>query len=534
MFSKIGDSRYWTLMAALDEAAERTPDRIWLADADGQSLSFARAQGHGLRAAGFFARLGIEPEERVGLMLFNGCDFATAWLGLGYRAAVAVFLNTELRGHFLSHQLQDAQLHTLVVDAELLPALAEVAAEAPLLRTVVVVGTHPADCEVPAHWTIIDWPDWDREPDWSGPAPRAQDIAGVMYTSGTSGPAKGVLMPHAHCTLYGIGAIKCTHLSADDRYYIPLPFFHANGLFMQLGATLLTGCFAYTRRRFSASHWLSDVRAQRITATNQLGATSAFVLAQPASEHDRDHSLRITMNAPNLPEHEQIFRDRFGIRDVVSGYGMTENNIPIWGRAGHPAPGAAGWVHTEHFDVRIADADTDQPVAPGEMGEILVRPKVPFGFMAGYLNAPDKTVEAWRNLWFHTGDAGIMDADGLVTFVDRIRDCIRRRGHNISSTEIESAVATLPEVAEVAAYPIASDVPGGEDEVMLAVVLKADAPTDLSELGERAINVLPRFARPRYLRQVDELPKTATGKVRRAVLQQQGTASAVDLEASTG
>jgi crotonobetaine/carnitine-CoA ligase len=335
-------------------------------------------------------------------------------------------------------------------------------------------------------------------------------------------------MPHAHCTLYGIGAIECLQLTAQDSYYICLPLFHANGLLMQLAASLLAGIPAFLRRRFSAREWLSDIRSSGATVTNLLGAIAGFVVAQPASPTDSEHRLRAVLSAPNLPQHEAQLRERFGVRDVLSGYGMTEVNIPIWGRIGHSVPGASGWAHEAHFEVRIADPDTDDTLPRGQMGEIQVRPKVPFGFMAGYLNAPGQTVEAWRNLWFHTGDAGTMQADGLVAFVDRIKDCIRRRGENISPAEVEQVVAALPGVAEVVAYAVPADMPGAEDEIMLAVVQHEGAALDCAAVLRHAAAQLPRFAKPRYVKIVAELPKTATGKVQRAVLRKLGIAGAFD------
>jgi carnitine-CoA ligase len=352
-----------------------------------------------------------------------------------------------------------------------------------------------------------------------------------MYTSGTSGPSKGVLMPHAHCTLYGIGSIKCLQLAAGDRFYICLPLFHANGLLMQLGATISAGIPAFIRRRFSAKRWLEDIRTHRLTVTNLIGTTSGFVVAQPPTPQDRDHCLRAVLSSPNVPQHEAALHTRFGVKEVVSGFGMTEVNIPIWGRLGVSAPGAAGWTHEEHFEVRIVDPETDVPVPAGQVGEIVVRPRVPFGFMTGYFNAPEKTVEAWRNLWFHTGDAGVMEASGLVTFIDRIKDCIRRRGENISATEVEDIVCELPGVAEVAAYAVPSDLPGGEDEVMLALVEQPGSNVDLSAVARMAAERLPRFAAPRYIKVVAELPKTATGKVKRAVLRTEGAAGAFDAQA---
>lgn len=531
MYSKINSSRDWVLTAALDELAAHSPDSPWISDDAGNSLTFGQARTFGLRAAGFFARLGVRRGDRVGVFMFNGCDFPVAWLGLGYLAATAVLLNTELRRNFLRHQLVDSGLNHIVVDAELLPALADIADDLPQLRTLVVAGGRPA-LRLPARWSLVAWPDlrsWKGQAAWEGPGPAAADVACIMYTSGTSGPSKGVLMPHAHCTLFGIGALKSMQLTASDRYYICLPLFHANGLLLQLGATLLAGMPAYIRRKFSTSQWLRDIRLHRATVTSLLGASVGFLLSQPPGPHDRSHSLRAVMVAPNLAEHEAQFHARFGVDDVISGFGMTEVNTPIWGRIGHPAPGAAGWVQEEYFEVCIADPETDMPLPPGEVGEILVRPKVPFGFMAGYFNAPEKTVEAWRNLWFHTGDAGTMRADGLITFIDRIKDCIRRRGENISATEVEGVVQALPGIEEVAAYAVPSGIPGGEDEIMLALVKKEGAAVDPAAIVRLAMKQLPRFAAPRFVKVVPSLPKTATGKVQRAVLRKQGVDDAIDV-----
>jgi carnitine-CoA ligase len=527
MYSGLNDPGRWVLVSALREMAARQPDALWLQDSDGGTLTWGQAARDSLRAAGWLQRLGVERGDRVGVLLFNGCPFVTAWLGLGHLGATAVLLNTELRANFLRHQLNDAQVGCLVVDAELLSVVEALVGELPHLRKVIVVGTGATPSNgIP--WQVLSWPDWEQEHDWDGPPPGPQEIACIMYTSGTSGPSKGVLMPHAHCTLYGIGTARCLQLTSADRFYICLPLFHANGLLLQLGATLLSGIPIFVRRRFSASKWLADIREHGATVSFLLGATAGFIIAQSPTPEDRSHRLRALLTAPNMPLHEKEFRERFGIADIVSGFGMTEVNLPIWGRLGHSAPGAAGWAHEEHFEVCIADPETDAPLPPGQMGEILVRPRVPFGFMAGYFNAPEKTVEAWRNLWFHTGDAGVMREDGLVTFVDRIKDCIRRRGENISAAEVEEVVSALPGVKEVAAYAVPSDVLGGEDEVMLSVVPVDGIVLDPDEIAREAGERLPRFAQPRYVKLLDNLPKTATGKVQRALLRRQGITDAID------
>ncbi len=526
-FTGLQDPRRWVLPEVLTEMAARFPDRTWVTDDQGAVLRFGQAQSRACQAASFFRSLEVQHGDRVGVFLLNSCDFIVCWMGLGKAGAVAVMINTELRGDFLRHQLADSEVRCIVVDAELLPILGEVISQLPNLTTIVTVGAASQRLGDRRH---VDWHDYQSMMPLEEAPPLASDIACIMYTSGTSGPSKGVLMPHAHCALYGIGSIKCMQLNASDSYYICLPLFHANGLLMQLAGTLLAGIPAFVRRRFSAKRWLDDIRSHGLTVTNLIGSTAAFVVGQPPTKQDKDHMLRAVLSSPNLPQHEEEFHRRFGVKDVVSGFGMTEVNIPIWGRLDSPAPGAAGWVHEEHFEVCIADPETDLPLPPAQMGEILVRPRVPFGFMAGYFKAPEKTVEAWRNLWFHTGDAGIIDENGLVTFIDRLKDCIRRRGENISATEVEAVVADLPGIAEVAAYAVPSDIPGGEDEVMLALVPQSGTELDCEAVVKQAAERLPRFARPRFVRIVDQLPKTATGKVKRAVLKKEGTADALDFE----
>ena len=528
MYSALRNPLGWAYPLVLAEHAAKRPDATWIDVVDGESLSFGAADSDARRVAGFIASLGVKAGERVAVLLPSGLDFVRAWIGLGYLGATAVLLNTELRGAFLQHQINNCGARLAIVDATLLKSLQELSGKLPLLQRVLVAGTAPP--RTVENFEFLDWARWRASSPVASALPSPQDIACVMYTSGTSGPAKGVLMPHAHCYLYGLGSIEAVALEQDDAYYITLPLFHANGLLMQLGATLIAGARAVVRDRFSATNWLSDVRRYGATVTNSLGVLAAFITAQPPTSEDQDHHLRAMMNAPNFPAHEAIFRQRYGIRDVISGFGMTECNIPIWGRIGHSRPGAAGWVYDRYFELIIADPETDRPMRPGETGEILVRPKVAWGFMAGYLDLPEKTVESWRNLWFHTGDAAIMDSEGVVTFVDRIKDCIRRRGENIAAAEVEGVIAGLPGVAEVAAFAVPSDLPGGEDEVMLAIVPESDGTFDRAAVLGKADELLPRFARPRFVELLENLPKTATGKVQRAVLRKRGAATAWDRE----
>ena len=501
------DRHEWVLPAALERHAATRGDQRFVTSIDEGTVTYAEAARQVRQVAARFAELGVQPGDPVAVLLPNGLDFVRVWLGLGRLGAVAVLINTALTGDFLSYQLRDCGARLVVASGEAKDAFFDIADSVPEITPVELAG-------------------WESCAEYAGPMPLARDIACVMYTSGTTGPSKGVLMPHAHCYLFGIGSITALGITDTDSYYITMPLFHANGLLMQLAAALIVGAKTVIRTRFSATSWLADLREHRCTVTNMLGAMTQFVMNQPPSPFDRDHDLRVICPVPNPVAHEQAWRDRFGLREVVSAYGMTEVNIPLYGRLGHSRPGTAGLVLDEWFEVQVRDAETDDVMPPGELGEIMVRPKVPFGFMAGYLGLPEKTVEAWRNFWFHTGDAGTMAEDGWVTFVDRTKDSIRRRGENISSFEVESAIKRLEGVAEVAAYAVPAGEEGTEDEVMLAVVASDGSGLRAEDVARHADGVLPRFAMPRYVEIVDELPMTPTQKVRKDDLRRRGVTAA--------
>lgn len=524
MYSGAHDPRLWVLPAVIEEQADLKGDQTFVSMVGGERMSYRELRDAAAQVAGMLAGLGFARGQRAALMLPSGLDFLRAWAGISRLGGITVFLNTELTGAFLAHPIVDSQPDILIIDAAYLPSLDDIRSALPAIRHVIVAGA--------AAPGLRDFARWRDAPPIDTPLPGPSDLACIMYTSGTTGAPKGVLMPHGHCFLFGLGVVDNLGVGVDDHYYVCLPLSHANGLLMQLGAVLIAGAQATLRARFSASSWLADVRACGATLTNTLGAISAFVIAQPAGERDREHRLRALLSAPNHPDHDRAWRERFGIDDVVGGYGMTEVNIPLYGRRREWRPGTCGRAYEQYFEVEIRDAATDFPLACGEVGEIMVRPRVAQGFMAGYFGQPAKTVEAWRNLWFHTGDAGRMDADGYITFVDRIKDCIRRRGENISATDIEAAFLDLHGIEEVAAFAVPSSIQGGEDEIMLAVVLQPGSQISAPRIAEHASRKMPRFAQPRYVEFMGSLPKTASQKVRKAELKLLGvTPRTIDLHA---
>jgi crotonobetaine/carnitine-CoA ligase len=246
-----------------------------------------------------------------------------------------------------------------------------------------------------------------------------------------------------------------------------------------------------------------------------------ILLAQPEGPAERAHRVRIGLG-PGVPAQAgEAFRARTGVQ-LLEGYGSTETNFVIGTAPDSPRRGVMGWV-LPGFEARVADED-DVEVAVGQAGELLLRAQEPYAFASGYFNMPEKTVEAWRNLWFHTGDRVLREADGAFRFVDRIKDAIRRRGENISSFEVEQVLQSHPAVAAAAVYPVGSEL--AEDEVMAALVARPGQSLDLPGLAAWCESRLPHFAVPRYIDVLEDLPRTENGKIQKYRLRERGVTAA--------
>ena len=523
--------REWTLVHLLRRQAAEQGDRPFVRFEDGQAFTFRALAAWTDELAGSLAALGVRAGDRVLGLVGNraesiGMLFATVKLG-----AVWVPVNTGLRGAFLQHQLHNAEPRVVVLEDRLAVNLRDVAAGPVAPEALVIVGdaaTPMPPCLKGARRLVFPELRALRAPaDLALVTPAPGDVAMIMYTSGTTGPSKGVLIPHGHCYLAGLGLAEATALTAADRYFVCMPLFHADALPMQFVGSLIAGAQVVVTERFRATSWLEEVRAAEATITNGLGVIPEFIFRRPPTDRDRDHRLRLMMAVPIAPEWGAAFEKRFGI-PFMQGFGMTECNIVAYTRPGDDlVPGCAGYPLADWFEVGIADPHTDAPLPAGQTGEIVVRPKLPGCVMAGYFRMPEKTVEAWRNLWFHTGDAGRFDDLGRLHYVDRIKDCIRRRGENISSFEIEQVLNAHPGVAESAVVGIKVAGAGGEDEVKAYVVPAAGAAVDPVALLDWCTPRMPHFAVPRFVEVVTgELAKTPTGKLQKTALREAGVTAA--------
>lgn len=521
------DYSNWTLVDLVRRQAKAHGEREFMSFEHGTTLTFASLDRDSDDLARKLASLGVTPGDRVLVMLKNRIEFMLVMMAIVKIGAIFVPINTELKGAFLQHQMRNAEPSVVFLDVALHDAFDAVqGGNESLVTTIYVAGDVPAQrpavlATAPA-MSFVAFSDLAAADADVLVTPKPQDIACIMYTSGTTGPSKGVLMPHAHCYLFGYGMGRSLELTEHDCQYVCMPLFHAMGLLLQVLSSLIAGSRVYCIERFSPNRWLDDVRACKATVSNALGVIPEFLFNTPETEYDRDHRLRRVMAVPIAAEWGTALEKRFGFQ-FMQAYGSTESNLPCYTRPDDPLrPGMAGWVMDEFFEVSIVDAETDAALPRGEIGEIVVRPKVPFCFNQGYFRMPERTVEAWRNLWFHTSDAGYFDEQGRLYYADRIKDRIRRRGENISSFEIEQVLNNYPGIHESAVVGIKVDGAGGEDEVKAYIVTDGGAEIDNVALLDYCVEQIPRFAVPRFIEAVETLAKTATSKIQKEPLRQAG------------
>ena len=477
-----------TIPGLLQRQADRHGDHP-LVRAGGEERTVAEIRQAAAQRAGALAAAGIESGDRVVVISENRLEVLELWLGCAWRGAIFVPVNTALKGAQLQHVLADADPKLLVREDE--------------------IGGLAAGDPVPPR------------------AVQPGDPAAILYTSGTTGPSKGVVCPQEQWYWWARLTGDVLGIGADDVLYTNLPLFHTNALNTFCQALLAGATFALGPR-FSASRFWARCAEAEGTVTYLLGPMVSILLRQPASDADRAHRVRIALAPATGAELHEPFRERFGVQ-LIDGWGSTETNIVLSNRHDQNRPGTLGRV-LEPFEARVVDED-DSDVADGTSGELLVRSREPHAFATGYLGRPDATAEAWRGGWFHTGDRVVRDPDGTFRFVDRIKEVIRRRGENISAFEVEQTLQSHPDVAAAAVIAVPSEL--GEDEVMACVVSRAGATLEPAALVAFCAERLAAFAVPRYVEFVRELPLTPSGKVEKYKLRERGvTASTWDREGS--
>lgn len=507
-------------------AAERGA-QVYAVFDGGVTFTYAQLRERVVAVAAGLQAQGVRRGQHVLAWQPNTPDMLLTFFAINYLGAVYVPINTAYRGGLLEHVIDNSDAAVGVVHVDLVSRLT--GANLAQLRRLVITGAAagasvPADCPLP--WvtfeslagTATDLLPLERpiEP-W--------DTQSVIYTSGTTGPSKGVLSSYLHMyTNPGPEAWPC--ITGEDRFLVNMPMFHIGGLGLSF-AMLARGGSMVMPQAFSTDRFWALVRETEATAVFLLGVMATFLLKAPPSAADRDHRVTKAYIVP-LAEGAGEFHRRFG-PDVYTIFNMTEISSPITSEPNPQVSGTCGRARAG-VDVRLVD-DNDCEVPDGTVGEMILRTDRPWGMNHGYHKNPEATARAWRNGWFHTGDAFRRDAAGNYFFVDRMKDAIRRRGENISSFEVEVEVVAFPAVREAAVIAVPSEL--GEDEVMAVVAPAPGHEIDPAALLAFLRDRLAYFMIPRYVRVLPELPKTPTAKVLKADLRAQGiTADTWDREAA--
>jgi len=488
----------------LEQRAAENADAIFYSFCD-EVWTLGRFNATANRMARNLAAQGIGAGSHVAILMDTSPDYLALWFALSKLGAVEIPINTAYRGALLTHVLRTANASHAVIDARFADVLAE-AAPAPLEQ--IVIRGEISGTQLPGPVLPFDALHGPAAEDDLGLPVRHDTLAGVIFTSGTTGPSKGVMLSHHYLTAYGLMYADINELKDDDVILNFLPFFHIAAKFKTI-ATLACGGRMRLQERLSISTFWDEVRAHGVTNFVGVGGICNMLIARPPSPDDASTPIRTIYAVPDPADIHTELERRFGCR-ITTVYGSTEAGLPLYRAASDPyKPMACGRV-SPHYEVQIVDED-DLPVPVGETGNILVRPKRPHLIGSGYISMPDQTVEAWRNLWLHTGDRGHCDDEGWFFFDDRASDSLRRRGENISSFEVETLVARHPGVAEAIVVGAPSDV--GEDEVRVLVIPREGARLTHEDILRHCADVMPYFMVPRYIDIVPTVPRTATAKV---------------------
>lgn len=512
------------LRYVLEDLVERQADHVFVRFADGDSWTVERLRAEAVDAADAFRRLGVKQGDHVASFLPNGVDALRVWYGLNYLGAVYVPINPSYRGSLLAHTIATSDASLLIVHR----ALAERLDGIDLAKVTQLVVVDGDSADVRRTGVMVAPGSCLREPGSLPPLTHPiepWDTQGIWYTSGTTGPSKGVLSSYMHA-YWMFGPQTFPFITGDDRYMINLPLYHMGGTGLWNSMLLRGGSVSFVES-FSASRFWSQIRETETTVVFLLGIMGAVLDSQPPAIDDADNPLRTVFIIPVL-EDMAAFGRRFGC-DVYSIYNMTEICTPIITEPNPSVPGTCGRLRAG-CEVRLVD-EHDCEVPDGEVGEFVVRTDVPWGMNHGYYKMPEATASAWRNGWFHTGDAGRRDSDGNYFFVDRMKDAIRRKGEFISSLELEIELCAHPDVETAAVVAVPADT--AEDEIMAVLVPTAGRTIDYVEIVEFLRPRVAYFMIPRFFRTVETLPMTPTEKVRKVVLREAGrSADTWDREAA--
>jgi len=502
--SDFGVDRF-TVPAVLDRRAEQYPDRVMMSIA-GIDVTFERMRQRSCAAANMLTELGVGPGDCVALFTATCPEWVYFWLGAARIGAISAAVNAANRGDFLLHTLRLSQAKMILTDAERRPRVDEVADRLDAVTDIVVQDDSLSQALSVRADGAAPLADSSRA---------AADIGSLFYTSGTTGPSKAVATTWHYLFTVAATAASAWEFRAGEVLWTAMPLFHLSAAPSVL-APMLVGGTTVLAQAFHPSEVWDDIRARGAIGFAGAGAMVSMLQNLPPDSRDAQLPLRFISAAPIDANSYRNIESRYGCR-IVTMYGMTEAfPIAVKSVADEGVPGTSGRPNP-NFEVRIVD-EGGSPVPSGTVGEITCRPRYPHVMSEGYVSR-GLQVDPHQD-WFRTGDLGRLDADQNLTYVDRIKDSLRRRGENVSSVEVETVVMGHPSVAEAAAIGVASEL--GEDDILLIVTLCPGAALDCAELLDFCAARMPYFCVPRFVETVNELPKNVIGRIRKDLLRTRG------------
>lgn len=518
------------LTEIIEDKARRNPNHVVFQFGD-DPITLGELNDQINKAANGFIALGIKKGDKVALMMPNCPEFLFSWFGLNKIGAVEVPINSALKGTGLTHQIVHSDSVALVTDVRFLENLENIASSLTTLRHVVLIDAKGEHDTLPtlAGFENLTYAELSDQPATSPNIKvHFNDMASILFTSGTTGVSKGVQMSHHYWYDIWSSAVQYSRYTEDDVLYTGLPFFHGNAQGITVGPAILADAKAVIVDRFSASRLWDDCRKWECTEANYIGGIIPILLKQEERENDGDNPLRLMVGAAAPQDEWHAFQKRFNTK-IMEVYGMTECYCCLASPYDDPRAGSCGKPITG-WDVLIVD-DDNKECEPGSLGEFIARAPNEHVGTTGYYNSPEATAELMQDGWVHTGDLGRMDKDGYFYFVDRKKQALRRRGENISSFEVESVINSHDSVLESAVVGVPSEL--GEEEVKAVIVLKDGHNITPEEIIRWCEPRLAYFAIPRYIAIRDSMPKTPSERVEKFKLKQEGvTPDCWDLEES--
>jgi len=500
----------------LERQAAKYGNRTFLFFKD-KEFSFQHLNRAASQVAYGMQKLGIGKGDKVAIMLPNCPEYLFLWFGLSKLGAIEVPINTAHKGDILQYMLDQSDSCMLFMDNQYLDRIEQILTKTPKIKTIVVLdtmgkGMPRLDRQI-VNWTQVINNDGSYQPcdvRWSDPFV-------ILYTSGTTGASKGCVMPQNFALHCGELAIEAAEYNEQDCLYTVLPFFHGNAQLLSTMPALMSGARMVLAERFSATRFWEDIKGYRCTEVNYIGGILPILFKADPKPDDADNPLRIMLGGGAPMDLFEAIEERFGVR-LIEVYGSTEIGVPLMNLPQQRKLRTCGKPRPDYI-VKVVD-DNGLEVGPNTPGEVLIRPLKPYSILLEYYKMPEKTLEACRDLWFHTGDYLYYDEDGFFNFVDRKKDAMRRRGENISSYEVEKVINSHPVVMESAAVAVKSDM--GEDEVMVCLALKPGQMLRPEDLLVYCEEHMAYFMIPRYIRFMETLPKTPTERIKKNQLREEG------------